>query len=60
METITNRKLEMFLKELAELTDKYGFVINGCGCCGSPWIQDVDGKIVLECLDYDVTEKIYN
>lgn len=55
----TNERLQMFLKELAELTDKYGFTINGCGCCGSPWIENVDGKTVLEGLYYDPDKKEY-
>mgnify|MGYP001442366278 CR=1 FL=1 len=33
------RRLE-FLFELRELTRKYGISIGGCGCCGSPWLDD--------------------
>jgi len=29
---------ELFLKELAALTARYGIGICGCGCCGSPWL----------------------
>jgi hypothetical protein len=56
---IANKRLEMFLKELAELTNKHGFSICGCGCCGSPWIEDVDGKTVWEGLYYDAIKKKY-
>ena len=45
-------KVENFLKELTELTSKYGIEIRGCGCCGSPWITD--GKeILLDHLTYE-------
>ena len=27
-----------FLKELAELSNKYRLTIHGCGCCGSPFL----------------------
>ena len=36
-------RLENFLKELAELTQKYGIKIGGCGCCGSPFLHDLKG-----------------
>ena len=29
-------KVEHFLKELSELSNKYKIEIYGCGCCGSP------------------------
>lgn len=52
------KNLELFLKELAELTKKYGLKIGGCGCCGSPWIQDFEGRFVYDDLNYDEeTEK---
>ncbi|MFU0240394.1 hypothetical protein ACKI1J_32235 [Streptomyces scabiei] len=28
-----------FLQDLSALTEKYGLVIAGCGCCGSPWLN---------------------
>mgnify|MGYP007133757300 CR=1 FL=1 len=31
-------KIKELLKELTELSEKYGLFIQGCGCCGSPWI----------------------
>jgi hypothetical protein len=33
-----------FLKDLAELSLKYGVSIGGCGCCGSPSLDDTDAK----------------
>ena len=35
-----NEKLQAFLEELTELSHKYHMYIQGCGCCGSPWIYD--------------------
>lgn len=30
---------EEFLKSLSALSRKHGFVIYGCGCCGSPSLE---------------------
>ena len=37
-----------FLKELRELFTKHNIIITGCGCCGSPFFEDVtdDGDSV--------------
>ena len=47
---VDNEKLIEFLTELTKLTNKYGFEIGGCGCCGSPWVtsDDKDGGVELE------------
>lgn len=29
-----------FVLELRELTRKHGVSIGGCGCCGSPWLDE--------------------
>ena len=46
-------KLDKFLEELSKLSNKYGFVIGGCGCCGSPWVSKIDGKIFIEELEFE-------
>lgn len=33
---------EKFKEELTALTKKYGIVIWGCGCCGSPSLMDLE------------------
>jgi len=33
-----------FLKELSELTLKYRLKIGGCGCCGSPFLSELEKK----------------
>lgn len=33
-------RIRMFLQELSALSKKYDIYIDGCGCCGSPWIED--------------------
>ena len=35
-----NTKQREFIIELETLTRKYGISIGGCGCCGSPWLED--------------------
>jgi hypothetical protein len=37
---ITPKAREAFLQELSQLTIKHGIVIGGCGCCGSPWMDE--------------------
>lgn len=36
------QRREQFLKELAALTVKYGVIIDGCGCCGSPFVYGLE------------------
>jgi hypothetical protein len=52
-------RLENFLKELSELTNKYGFEIAGCGCCGSPWVSDLKSNTSWDDLCYDIREEKY-
>lgn len=49
--------LVKFLKELANLTQKWGFEIGGCGCCGSPWAYNENLEACH--LYYDEKEKTY-
>jgi len=50
-----------FLQELAKLTDKYGIEVGGCGCCGSPWLEDTKNRDNLgDELTYDSKTKTYN
>lgn len=32
-----------FLRELSELTKKHGISIGACGCCGSPFLTELEG-----------------
>lgn len=38
--------LEDFLRDYYYLCIKHGYRIDGCGCCGSPYIVDKDGIYV--------------
>lgn len=52
-------RLEEFLSELSELTQKHGFSICGCGCCGSPWIDDSKNEYNASALYYDNAKQKY-
>ena len=52
-------RLENFLKELAELTKKYNIAIRGCGCCGSPYIDDFENGFDGDNLRFDKEKQIY-
>ena len=59
-----NKKIELklFLTELEKLTTRYHFIIDGCGCCGSPCIRDLTDSNyskIAENLEYNDIEKRY-
>ncbi len=37
-------RIASFLNELTKLSRFYGVDIDGCGCCGSPYLSDVSDK----------------
>ena len=42
-----NKKNEVFLLEYEALCRKHGIALDGCGCCGSPYLVDIeDGEIL--------------
>lgn len=48
------------MKELSELTQKYGLVIESCGCYNSPWLRDLHkGKIVASLITFDEEKQKY-
>ncbi|MCL1911278.1 MAG: hypothetical protein FWG13_03635 [Leptospirales bacterium] len=49
------KTIDNFLTEMGDLTKKYGFIIGGCGCCGSPYITKTDSEhqLVYENLSFD-------
>lgn len=42
-------RLVKFLNALDALCDEHGFDIGGCGCCGSPWVEDQRNEIPHMC-----------
>lgn len=42
------RRYTKFIVELTTLSQKYQIYIQGCGCCGSPWLFDDKEK---ECIE---------
>lgn len=58
---MNKEKVVEFLTELTRLTDKYGIEIGGCGCCGSPWIINVNNnRESFDNLDYDTNKGVYS
>lgn len=49
---INEIRLKAFLKELTALSQKYDIYIQGCGCCGSPWLFDERTKKEYDDLAY--------
>ena len=45
-------RIRMFLQELTALSDKYEIYIEGCGCCGSPWLNDLKSEKNYDNLNY--------
>lgn len=43
-------RLRSFLADIRDVCASYGYRIGGCGCCGSPWVSDVNSKMYAECL----------
>lgn len=38
---IDKERAKAFLKEYYKICTKYGYVVDGCGCCDSPFLTDV-------------------
>jgi len=38
---------EQFLEELTALTTKYQIVVGDCGCCGSPFLLEMNTNNVI-------------
>lgn len=47
-----HKKIRNFLTELTILSKKYGFIVAGCGHCGSPFILH-NGAIYYEDMEFD-------
>lgn len=39
---MNKEKVKAFLIDLGKLTVKHGIKIDGCGCCDSPYLKEVD------------------
>ena len=47
-----------FLTELEILTRKHGIAIGGCGCCGSPWLEELSDKRLALTYTYHYSDKV--
>ena len=58
--TVTRSDMNKFLEELSELTKKYNISIDGCGCCGSPYLTRLeDGALIGNDLYWNVETNSY-
>lgn len=39
-------EVDAFLRDLTGITNKHGITINGCGCCGSPFLGKVHQSVI--------------
>ena len=46
-------KEEQFLREYEYLCQKYKMGLQGCGCCGSPFLNNNDKNDVIEDINYN-------
>lgn len=54
------QRLKLFLNDLNKLTNGYGISIGGCGCCGSPWLKDLEYQEYLcDYLEFNEFKKVY-
>lgn len=53
MKAIPKENLKAFLKELSALTRKHKISISGCGCCGSPYLQEISDEDASD-AEYEV------
>lgn len=44
IEGVDSQRLTSFLEELTLISRKYRIQIQGCGCCGSPWVAALEDK----------------
>jgi len=56
---MTQDQKDAFLAELTELSRKHRIAIGGCGCCGSPWLFDLERKPTSE-VAYDGDDGKYS
>lgn len=57
---LNSNRYKAFLKELTALSQKYDIYIQGCGCCGSPWLFDDRIKKSYDNLAYIDDNKGYD
>ena len=47
-----NEKEREFIIGLNELTKKTGIAVGGCGCCGSPYLHEIDSEDISNGAGY--------
>ncbi len=54
--------MRTFLQELTELTKQHNLAIGGCGCCDSPWVEEIntpERDFIFDNLRWDKDKEEY-
>lgn len=53
---VSEEQIRLFLEDLSKLTRKHGIKIGGCGCCGSPFLIELDDVARSEAYSYRIKD----
>lgn len=54
------QRLKLFLSDLTKISNEYGISIGGCGCCGSPWLKDLEyQEFLFDYLEFNEFKRVY-
>ena len=63
LEILKDNNVIEYLEEYQKLCQKYKMGLNGCGCCGSPYLciyKNEEVEHIIDNINYDCEENIIN